>query len=50
VRIAENKKDPMGSPADAWLEQLIQNWSQDLKNVSLLDLCKFPVQTANEQQ
>jgi len=25
----------MGSPADAWLEQLIQNWSQDLKNVSL---------------
>jgi Rrf2 family protein len=42
------KGDQPGSPADAWLEQLIQNWSQDLKSVSLLDLCKFPVQTANE--
>jgi Rrf2 family protein len=36
------KDTPERSPADAWLLNLGERWSQDLANVSLLDLCREP--------
>jgi Rrf2 family protein len=33
---------PGGSTADAWLGNLTERWSQDLAEVSLLDLCREP--------
>ncbi len=43
-----NKNEQSGSTADAWLEQLTKNWSHDLKTISLLDLCKLPVNLAKQ--
>lgn len=40
--------DQPGSPADAWLEQLTNNWSHDLMTISLLDLCVPPTNLAKQ--
>ena len=36
------KASPGRSTADAWLVNLTERWSQDLAEVSLLDLCREP--------
>ncbi len=38
----EAEANPGRSPADAWLQNLAERWSQDLAEVSLLDLCREP--------
>jgi Rrf2 family protein len=42
------KNDQPGSPVDAWLEQLTNNWSHDLMTISLLDLCVPPTNLAKQ--
>ena len=43
AELTKIQNDKTGSPADAWLERLTQNWSQELKNICIKDLCQFPV-------
>lgn len=37
---AEQQASPEQSPADAWLVQLAQRWSEELARASLADLCR----------